>query len=158
VPTNRRHPLRFSLRSLMLVVVAAAVLSGTLRGLVRGDPTFLLGIGSFCYGGIIAIPCYAFVASLAVLTTKSTWGERAGDLFAGAVGVAAWITFLIAALGKWPQLCVVYSFFATAIMGWMVWRGWDSDPGPSPEVTLDRLLQAKSACSEKMRTEQRLRD
>ena len=152
------RPLRFTLRSLMLVVLAAAVLCGALRGFVRGDPTFLLGIGTFCNGGIVALPCYAFVASLAVLTAKTTWGERAGDVFAGLVAVAAWVTFLVSALGRWPQLCVVYSLCATAVIGWVMWQGWKQEAGPSPEATLDRLLLAKQECTERLRAEQRLRE
>jgi hypothetical protein len=152
------QPLRFTLRSLMLVVLGAAVLCGALRALVRGDPTFLLGMGSFFNGGIVAIPCYAFVASLMVLTTQSTWGERAGEVFAGLVAVAAWVTFLVYSLGRWPQLCVVYSACATAVIGWMVWQDWQTEAGPSPETTLQRLLSAKRECSERMRTERALRD
>lgn len=147
---NARSPFRYSLRTLFGIMAAVAVLSA----LVRGGPTIVLGIGSFCYGGIIAIPCYAFVGSLTVLTTKTTWGERAGDVFAGGVGSAAWIVFIVCALGQWPQLCVVYSLCAIAIMGYIVWRGWQGDAGPSPEATLGRLMQAKHDCAERLRREQ----
>jgi hypothetical protein len=154
VAASDRKPFRYTLRTLFCVVATVAVLSAWLRSLMRGDPTIVLGIGAFCYGGIVAIPCYAFVGSLAVLSTKSTWGERAGDVFAGLVASSAWITFIICALGQWPQLCVVYSFCAIAIMAFIVWRGWESDTGPSPEATLGRLMQAKHDCAEKLRREQ----
>jgi hypothetical protein len=150
VADNKRTPFRFTLRSLFFVVSAGAVLSAC----VRGDPTMLLGIGAFCYGGIVAIPCYALVASLIVVTTKTTWGERIGEVSAGLVAAAAWITFIIGALGQWPQLCVVYSFFAIAILAAIVWHDWQPVAGPSPEATLERLLQAKHDCAEKLRREQ----
>ena len=146
VAAKARSPFRYSLRTLFCVMAAVAVLSA----LVRGGPTIVLGIGSFCYGGIVAIPCYAFVGSLTVLTTKTTWGERAGDVFAGLVGATAWITFIVCALGQWPQLCVVYSLCAIAIMGFVVWRGWQAEAGPSPEATLGRLMQAKQECMAKL--------
>jgi Na+/proline symporter len=142
-----RTPFRYSLRTLFGIMAAVAVLSA----LVRGGPTIVLGIGSFCYGGIIAIPCYAFVGSLTVLSTKTTWGERAGDVFAGLIGAIAWIAFIICALGQWPQLCVVYSLCALTIMGFIVWRGWQVEPGPSPEASLGRLMQAKQDCVAKLR-------
>src|SRR6478735_254276 len=72
---------RFGLRSLMLVMAAVGVLSGLARSVVQGDPALAIlfkSLAVFCYGGIIAIPGYAFVAALLTLSTKTTWGQRAG--------------------------------------------------------------------------------
>ena len=52
-----RNPFRYSLRTLFGIMAAVAVLSAV----VRGGPTIVLGIGSFCYGGIIAIPCLSLI-------------------------------------------------------------------------------------------------
>lgn len=150
-----RNPIRYSLRTLFCILTAAAVIAAALRSMVRGDPSIFLGIGSFLYGGIIAIPCYAFIGSLVVLSTKTTWGERAGDVFAGLVGAAAWITFVVCALYQWPQLCVAYSLCAIAVMGFIVWRGWDAETGPSPEASLGRLMQAKKNCADTLRRERK---
>src|SRR5438093_7901803 len=51
-----RH-FRFGLRALFLLLAAVGVLCAVARSLVNSDPTIVLGIGAFCYGGIIAIPC-----------------------------------------------------------------------------------------------------
>lgn len=141
---------RFRLRTLFYLVLAVAILSGVGRSIVRGDPTMFMGIGAFFYGAIVALPCYAFVASLAGLATTSRWGQRGCEVFAGLVGAAAWITVIVAILGKWPQLCVVYSLFAVAMMAFAIWRGWLPEDGPAPEATLRRLLQAKRECSQKL--------
>jgi hypothetical protein len=109
----------------------------------------LLGIGAFCYGGIVAIPCYAFVGSLMVLTTTTVRGQRAGALLAAGVGATAWIAFIIATLGRWPQLCVAYSLVIVAIIAWLVRQDRKIPEGPSPESTLERLMEAKRSCPHK---------
>jgi MFS family permease len=134
---------RFGLKSLMIVLAIAGVLSAVARSLVRNDPTIFLGIGAFCYGGIVALPCYAFVGSLMVLTTTTTRGQRAGEIFAAIVGAAAWIGFVVVMLGQWPQLCVVYSVVIVAIIVWLMRLNWKPVEGPSPEPMLKRLMQAK---------------
>jgi hypothetical protein len=105
-----------------------------------------LGIGAFCYGGIIAIPCYAFVGSLMVLTTTTTRGQRAGEILAAIVGTAAWIGFIVAALGRWPQVCVVQSLVVIGIAAWVMRRNWKVEEGPSPESSLRQLMAAKRNC------------
>jgi len=142
----RAKGFRFGLRTLFFLLAGVGVLSAVARSLVRGDPTMLLGIGAFCYGGIIAIPCYAFVGSLMVLTTTTVRGQRAGALLAAAVGATAWIWFVIAALGRWPQLCVVYSLVIVGIIAWLVRQDWQTPEGPSPESTLEKLMAAKRSC------------
>src|SRR6187431_2671692 len=88
---GRPAAFRFGLRSLFVLLAAVGVGSGVLRSLVSGDATIFLGIGAFCYGGIIAICVYAFVGSLMVLSTTTVRGQRAGEIFAAAIGAAAWI-------------------------------------------------------------------
>ena len=105
-----------------------------------------LGVGAFCYGGIVAIPCYAFIGSLMVLTTKTTRGQRAGEIFAAAVAAMAWMAFIVAALHDWPQLCAAYSLVVIAIVVWLVRRNWKTEEGPSPENSLRRLIAAKRGC------------
>jgi len=134
---------RFRLRTLFYLVVIVALASGVGRSIANGDPGMFMGIGAFCYGGIVALPCYAFVASLAGLATTSRWGQRGSEVFAGLVGAAAWITVIVAVLGRWPQLCVAYSLLAVAIMAIVIWRGWKPEDSPAPAATLKRLLQAK---------------
>ena len=146
---------RFRLRTLFGLVVAVAILSGLGRAIVQGDPSMFMGIGAFCYGGIVALPCYAFVASLAGLATTTRWGQRGCEIFAGLIGAAAWITVIVAILGKWPQLCVVYSLFAIALMAVAIWKGWRPEEGPEPEESLRRLLQAKKEFSEQRDRERR---
>ena len=136
-------PFRFGLKSLFFLLAAAGVLCAALRSLVQGDASMFLGIGAFCYGGIVAIPCYAFVGSLMVLSTTTTRGQRAGEIFAAAVGATAWISFIIAALHPWPQLCVAYSLVVIAIIVWLVRLNWKPEDGPSPEGMLQRLSQVK---------------
>jgi hypothetical protein len=154
---NKRAAFRFRLRSLFILVVAFAVASALFRSIVRGDSTSFLGIGAFCYGGIVAIPCYAFVASLMVLTTESIRGQRAGELFAAVVSAAAWIGFVAVALNQWPQLCLLYSPAIIAIIGWLVRLSWKTIDGPSPEETLRRLKQAKEDCSQALLLQRRRR-
>ena len=147
---------RFSLRALFLLMLAAAVLSGVVRSFVVRDQAFsqlFVGIGVFCYGGIIALPCYAFVGSLLVLTTTTTRGQRAGEVFAAIVAAAVWISFFVATIGKWPQLCVFYSLAVIAIIVWLVRRNWKIEAGPSPEGTLARLSEAKRTCRHRKTTE-----
>jgi hypothetical protein len=137
---------RFGLRSLFVLLAAAGVVSAVLRSLVNGDATMFLGIGAFCYGGIVAICVYAFVGSLIVLSTTTTRGQRAGEIFAAAISAAAWIGFICAALYRWPQLCVVQSIVVVGIIGWLVRMNWKIEDGPSPEGMLGRLREAKRAC------------
>jgi hypothetical protein len=139
---------RFGLRSLFVVLAAAGVVSAVLRSLVNGDATMFLGIGAFCYGGIVAIPVYAFVGSLIVLSTTTTRGQRAGEIFAAAIGAAAWIGFICAALYRWPQLCVVQSIVVVGIIGWLMRMNWKIEEGPSPEGMLGRLMEVKRDCRE----------
>src|SRR5437762_61859 len=87
-----------------------------IRAVVRSDPAGFVGVGAFCYGGIIAIPCYAFVGSLMVLTTKTARGQRAGEIFAATVAAVAWIAFLFAALNQSPQMFVAYSLVVIAVV------------------------------------------
>jgi len=112
-----------------------------------------VGVGAFCYGGIIAIPCYAFVGSLMVLTTKTTRGQRAGEIFAAVVGAGAWITFLYAALNSVPQMFVACSLAAIGVVVWLVRRNWKPEEGPSPENSLHRLIAAKKACVHRQPTD-----
>jgi len=130
-------------------LAGVGVLSAAARSVVLSDPTMFLGIGAFCYGGIVAIPCYAFVGSLMVLTTTTTRGQRAGEIFAAVVGAAAWIGFVVATLGNWPQLCVAYSLAVIAIIVWLVRLNWKVAEGPSPEGMLRRLMEAKQHCPHK---------
>jgi hypothetical protein len=140
---------RFSLRSLFFIMLAAAVACGAMRAVVFQDQSFnrlAFVIGAFFYGGIVALPCYAFVGSLMVLTTRTTWGQRAGEMFAAVVGAGAWIGFFLATIGDWPLLCVVYSALVLAIMVWLVRANWKAEDGPSPEPMLEQLRAAKSRC------------
>ena len=146
---SQAAPFRFGLRSLFIVLAAVGIVCALLRSLVQGDTTMFLGIGAFCYGGIVAIPVYAFVGSLMVLTTKTTRGQRAGEISAAVVGAAAWIAFIFATLGKYPQLCIVQSLAVIAIIAWLVRINWKIEEGPSPEGTLRRLMQAKENCPHK---------
>src|SRR5262245_55807464 len=59
-PLAQSAPFRFGLRSLFILLAAIGIVCALLRSLVQGDPSIFLGIGAFCYGGIIAIPVYAF--------------------------------------------------------------------------------------------------
>ena len=135
--------MRYRLRTLFIVVATVAVLSAWLRSALDGDLTSLLGIGAFCYGGIVAIPCYAFVGSLVVLSTTTTAGQRAGTIFAAIMAGVAWMTFVVSILGRWPQLCIAYAIVTAAILYWLVRSDWIIAEGPSPEAMLDRLKQAK---------------
>ena len=125
------------------------MLSTLLRAAAFGDQSLAklaFGIGVFFYGGIVAIPCYMFVGSLMVLTTKTTRGQRAGEILAAAVGAAAWIGFFIGAIGDWPQLCIAYSLAVIGIIGWLARMNWNVEEGPSPELMLKRLSEAKDHC------------
>jgi hypothetical protein len=141
--------LRFSLRSLFLIMLAAAVACAAMRAVVFQDQSFArlaFVIGVFFYGGIVAIPSYAFVGSLMVLTTRTTLGQRVGEVFSAAVGAAAWIGFFVATITDWPTLCVAYSTIVLAIMVWLVRENWKIELGPSPEAMLEKLREAKSQC------------
>jgi hypothetical protein len=140
---------RFGLRSLFVLLAAAGVGSAVLRSLVSGDATMFLGIGAFCYGGIVAIPVYAFAGSLMVLSTTTTRGQRVGEIFAAVLGAAAWIGFICGALHQWPQLCVVQSIVVLGIIGWLVRMNWKVEEGPSPEGMLSRLIEVKKDCRAK---------
>lgn len=136
-------------------MAAVGVLSGLARSLVQGDPALailLMSVAAFCYGGIIAIPAYAFVAALLTLSTKTTWGQRAGEIFAAIISAGIWLAFVIATLGRWPPVCVLLSSVIIAIMSWLVRLGWTPPEGPSPESSLRRLLNAKHNCDHKART------
>jgi nitrate reductase NapE component len=146
-PAQHRR-FRFGLRSLFVLLAGVGVFCAAVRSLVSHDIAIVLGIGAFCYGGIVAIPCYAFVGSLMVLTTTTTRGQRVGEVLAAVVGAAAWITFIVVALGKWPQLCVAYSLVAVAMIVWLVRHNWQIAEGPSPETTLNRLIAAKRSCQQ----------
>jgi len=139
---------RFGLRSLFVLLAAVGVVSGMIRAVVKSDPAGIVGVGAFCYGGIIAIPCYAFVGSLMVLTTKTTRGQRAGEIFAAVVGAVAWITFLFGALNQSPQMFVAYSLVAIGAIVYLVRRNWKTEEGPSPENSLRRLIKAKHDCAQ----------
>ena len=147
---------RFGLRSLFVLLAAVGVGSGLLRSLVSGDTTIFLGIGAFCYGGIVAIPVYAFARSLMVLSTTSTRGQRVGEIFAAVIGAAAWIGFICGALWQWPQLCVVQSILVVGIIGWLVRLNWKEEEGPSPEGMLSRLSEVKRSCREAQSQEEML--
>lgn len=140
---------RYGLRSLFVLLAGVGVGSGLLRSLASGDATIFLGIGAFCYGGIVAIPVYAFVGSLMVLSTTTTRGQRVGEIFAAVLGAAAWIGFIFGALNQWPQLCVVQSILVVGIIGWLVRMNWKIEEGPSPEGMLSRLREVKRDCREK---------
>lgn len=144
---------RFGLKSLFALLAAVGVMSGMIRAVATSDPAAIVGLGAFCYGGIIAIPCYAFVGSLMVLTTKTTRGQRAGEIFAAIIGAGAWITFLFAALNQSPQMFVAYSLVAIAALVWLVRRNWKPEEGPSPENSLQRLMAVKKACVKQQPTE-----
>jgi hypothetical protein len=105
---------RFGLKTLFVLLAAVGVVSGMIRAVVKSDPAAIVGVGAFCYGGIIAIPCYAFVGSLMVLTTKTARGQRVGEIFAAIVGASAWIAFLFGALNQSPQMFIAYSLGAIA--------------------------------------------
>jgi hypothetical protein len=144
---------RFQLRSLFIVVAAAGVLSGIARSLIQGDHALsfvFIGLGVFCYGGVVAIPCYAFVAALMVITTKTTWGQRAGEILSAVVGAAVWISFVVAILRDWPLVCIAFSLAIAGIMVWLVKVGWTIPDGPAPEGTLKRLLATKKECQQTM--------
>ena len=146
---SKDAPFRFGLRSLFILLAAAGVVCALLRSLVQNDSSIFLGVGAFCYGGIIAIPAYAFVGSLMVLSTTTTWGQRAGEIFAAAIGAAAWISFICVALSKWPQLCVVQSLVVVGVIVWLVRMNWKPEEGPSPEGMLRRLIDVKEQCFDK---------
>jgi hypothetical protein len=129
-------------------MAAAGVFCGIARSLVARDSAAFMGVAIFCYGGIIAIPCYAFVGSLMVLTTTTQRGQQVGAVLAAVVGCAAWISFGIAFLGRWPQVCLVYSLAATGIIGWLLRIDCTIAEGPSPEAALSRLLEVKKRCSQ----------
>jgi hypothetical protein len=149
----KQKPFRFGLKSLFALLAAVGVLSGMVRAVVKSDPAMFVGAGAFCYGGIIAIPCYAFVGSLMVLTTKTTRGQRAGEIFAAVVGAGAWITFLYAALNSVPQMFVACSLAAIGVVIWLMRRNWKPEEGPSPENSLHRLIAAKKACVHRQPTD-----
>jgi hypothetical protein len=141
------QPVRFTLRTLFGLMAAVGVLCAIARSLAAGDSTIVLGIGAFCYGGIVAIPCFAFIASLLVLTTTTTRGQQAGEVFAAVIAAATWIGFIIAALRPWPQLCVVESAGVISLVAWLVRRNQRQlEAGPSPEATLARLRSVKARC------------
>jgi hypothetical protein len=146
VATKQPVHFRFGLKSLFVLLAAVGVLSGLVRSVATSDPAMFVGVGAFCYGGIIAIPCYAFVGSLMVLTTKTARGQRAGEIFSAVVGAGAWITFLYAALHPVPQMFVACSLVAIGVVVWLVRRNWKLEEGPSPENSLQRLIAAKKAC------------
>jgi hypothetical protein len=152
-PLPRLHsPFRFHLRTLFILIAVVGVASGIARSVVHGDQALgllFIGIAVFCYGGIIALPCYAFVGSLAVLTTKTTWGQRTGEIVAAIIGAMAWISFVVIAMRSWPQVCVLFSIIIIAIITWLVRTGWNTPEGPSPESSLQRLLAAKESCHHK---------
>jgi hypothetical protein len=83
-----------------------------------------------------------------VLTTKTTRGQRAGEIFAAIVGAAAWIGFIVVALYQWPQLCVVQSLIVVGIATWVVRWNWKTEEGPSPESSLARLTAVKRGLRE----------
>ena len=112
-----------------------------------------VSVGAFCYGGIIGIPCYAFVGSLMVLTTKTARGQRVGEIFAAVVGAAAWITFLFAALNQAPQMFAACSLLAIGVVVWLMRLNWKAEQGPSPESSLQRLMAAKKACGHQQPTD-----
>lgn len=142
------NPFRFSLRSLILFMAAIGVFSGIVRSLALRDSTLFLAVAVFCYGGLIAIPCYAFVGSLMVLTATTPRGQFAGSLVAAAICCLAWSGFGVAFLGKWPQFCVIYSLAVVSIIGCLVRLDSRSGEGPSPEPALKRLLDVKKRCRE----------
>lgn len=140
---------RFGLRTLFIVVTVAGLASGIIGSLLRGDNSLTLlfmGIGVFCYGGIIAIPCYALVGSLLTLSAKTTWGERAAEVLSAVVCAAAWIGFVTAVMARWPQVCVAYALVIVGLMAWIVRSSWQRPEAPSPEPALQRLLKAKREC------------
>jgi len=139
-------PFRFGLKSLFALLAAVGIFCGMIRAVVKSDPAAFVGVGAFCYGGIIAIPCYAFVGSLMVLTTKTARGQRAGEIFAAVVGASAWIAFLFGALNQAPQMFVAFSLAAIGVVVWLMRRNWKIEEGPSPENSLQRLIAAKKAC------------
>lgn len=137
---------RFGLKSLFALLAAVGVFSGVVRSVATSDPAMFVGVGAFCYGGIIAIPCYAFVGSLMVLTTKTARGQWLGEIFAAVIGASAWITFLFAALNAAPQMFIAYSLAAVGVVVWLVRRNWKPEEGPSPENSLQRLIAVKKSC------------
>jgi hypothetical protein len=150
-PLALRRRYRFRLRTLFYLVIAAALISASGRAIVQRDPTMFLGIGTFVYGGIIALPCYAFIASLAGLAAKTRMGQRGSEVFAALVGASAWIAFIIVVLGRWPQLCVAYGLIAVGIMALAVWKSWNVvDESPEPEASLQQLLRAKKECAQSL--------
>jgi hypothetical protein len=146
---SEQAPLRFGLRSLFILLAAVGIACALLRSLMQNDSSLFFGVGAFCYGGIIAIPVYAFVGSLMVLTTTTTWGQRTGEIFAAAVGALAWIAFIVIGLNKWPQLCVVQSLAVVGIIVWLVRVNCKIEDGPSPEGMLRRLIDVKQHCHDK---------
>jgi hypothetical protein len=146
------------LKSLFALLAAVGIVSGLIRAVVKRDPAGIVGVGAFCYGGIIAIPCYAFVGSLMVLTTKTARGQRAGEIFAAVVGACAWITFLFGALNQSPQMFVAYSLVAIGVIVWLMRRNWKTEEGPSPENSLQRLIAAKKACVHQQPTDSNTAD
>ena len=150
--TPRSEGFRFRLRSLFILMAAVGLLSGLARSAVQGDPALALlfvGIAVFCYGGIFAITGYAFVAALLTLSTKTSWGQRASELFAAFVGASIWIAFVSVTLAKWPQVAILFSLAIILIIGWIVRNNWTLPEGPSPENSLRRLLSAKQNCVQK---------
>jgi hypothetical protein len=148
---NSRWAFRFRLRSLFVLVATAGVVSGIARSLIQGDHALsyvFVGLGVFCYGGVAAIPCYAFVAALMVITTKTTWGQRAGEIFAAVVGAAVWMSFIFAILKDWPLVCTTFSLVIAGIMVGLVKTGWTIPEGPAPEGMLKRLLATKKECQQ----------
>jgi hypothetical protein len=130
-------------------MAAVGVLCAVARSLVLRDHTLsllFLGIGTFCYGGIVGLLCYVFVGSLMVLTTATLRGQRAGEILAALVGAAAWIGFVVTILGRWPQVCAAGSIAIVAIFIGLARLNWKVVEGPSPESSLRRLLAAKQNC------------
>ena len=146
VGESKPAPFRFGLRALFVALAAVGIVCALLRSMVQQDSSVFLGIGAFCYGGIIAIPVYAFVGSLMVLSTATTWGQRAGEIFAAVVGAIAWIGFICVTLSKWPQLCMVQSLVVVGVVVWLVRFNWKPEDGPAPENTLRRLRDVKEHC------------
>jgi hypothetical protein len=129
-------------------MAAIGVFSGVVRSLALRDSTLFLAVAVFCYGGLIATPCYVFIGSLMVVTAATPRGQLAGSVIAAAICCLAWTGFGVAFLGKWPQFCVVYSAAVIVVIGCLVRLDSRIAEGPSPEPALRRLLDVKKRCSQ----------
>ena len=137
-------PFRFRLRSLFLLIVAAAILSELLKWASgTHESPFVVGFGYFAYGGIAGLTLYTFGVLLSMIASQSPTGQRIG-IFAGAtVSTIVWLLIVILWTKSWIPVCGTYCVLVVALMVLVTKSDLITDLDVSPQKTMDRLHKAK---------------